>query len=86
MGKYSEYFNKEKIKEIMNEMECPSNCRCCKKDFRDIKFHKPFEGWDIFKCQHENPRTCSYSSHYGYCHICKCPLLNYIDICRELED
>ena len=85
MGRYLEQLSKEEIAKFMNGMECPFNFRCCKKDFSDIKFNRPFEGWNAFKCQYENPRTCPYSSHYGYCHICKCPLFNYIDISRELE-
>ena len=86
MGRYLEQLSKEEISEIMNGMECPFNFRCCKKDFRDIKFNKPFEGWDIFKCMRKNPKECLFSYPYGYCHICKCPLLNHIDIVKKLDE
>lgn len=78
------YSDKE-IAEIMNGEECQYNFKCLKGGLENIKFDRPFEGWHIFKCQFEEPQACPYSEPRGYCHICKCPLLQHIDICRELE-
>ena len=86
MGRYLGQINEEEITEIMKDMKCRFKFRCLKKSFQNIKFNKPFEGCDIFKCQYEKPQRCSYSYHYGYCYICKCPMLNHIDIVIKLEN
>ena len=86
MGRYLEQIEKERIEEIMNGMGCQKDFRCLKEGLENIKFDRPFEGWNIFKCMRENPRECPFSHSYGYCHICKCPLLNHIDIVRKLEN
>ena len=86
MGSYLEQINKEGIREIMNGMECPKDFSCLKEELENIKFSRPFEGQNIFKCLYEKAQACPYSKSSGYCYICKCPLLNHIDnICRELE-
>jgi len=86
MGEQIDNYSDKEIAEIMNGEECQYNFKCLKEGLENIKFDRPFEGWDIFKCTRKNPRECPFSYPYGYCHICKCPLLNHIDIVKKLEE
>jgi len=85
MGRQIYGYSEEQITEIMKGQNCQYDFRCLKEGLENIKFNRPFEGRNIFECQCEKPQACPYAHSYGYCYICKCPLLNHIDISRQLE-
>jgi len=69
---------REKIKEIIGEIQCPREFCCL-----DVGFDKSCKVKDVgleqyLECLEETPHHCQFSVSYGSKHYCSCPLRVYM--------
>jgi hypothetical protein len=74
---------KNKIKEIIGELNCPKNFSCTKHEFKHLCKGKDI-GLDSFlECQEKDTSNCVFSVSYGQSRYCSCPLRVYL--AKKLE-
>jgi hypothetical protein len=72
----------DKIREIIDDLQCPKDFECYKQRFEGICQVKDVGLDSIVECIETSPNgcgnTCSFHISYGHSHYCKCPLRVYI--------
>jgi len=68
----------KQIKEIIGDLKCPKDFRCCKPG-KDGLCKAADIGCDTYiKCLEDNPQSCKFALPFGYSWNCNCPLRIYI--------
>ena len=69
---------KKELEEIIGEMECPKDFKCCESGFENLCRAKDI-GVELFlECLEETPQNCKFSVMIGRSYLCQCPLRYYI--------
>ena len=70
--------HKNKIEEIMGEIQCPKNFNCIKSGLEVLCKAKDLGLENYLKCLESNPNDCKFALPFGYNHFCQCPLRVYL--------
>jgi hypothetical protein len=74
---------KNKLEEIIDDLECPEDFKCYKSNFNDLCEMEDL-GMDSFVlCLDKKSKWCTFSISFGDSKYCKCPLRVYI--AKELK-
>jgi hypothetical protein len=66
------------IEEIISEMKCAKNFRCCEDNFANVCKAKDIGASFFLECLEEKPQQCQFSLPFGNAYFCQCPLRVYI--------
>jgi hypothetical protein len=73
---------RKEIEEIIGQLKCPKDFRCCKSGFHTLCKAKGIGLESFLQCLEENPRDCKFSikvsAAFSKIHLCQCPLRVYI--------
>jgi hypothetical protein len=69
----------EKLKDIINGMECPKDFICYETGFQDLCKAKKVGIESYLKCLEKDPELCKFSISFGEIHFCSCPLRVYVN-------
>ncbi len=70
---------REKLKEIMEQMECHKDFQCSRNGFERLCKARDFGVGNFLYCLEENPMTCNFAISFGFTYICRCPLRVFIE-------
>ena len=73
MGKH-----KQRIEEIISEMNCPRNFICFKSGFKNLGKAEDINMESFVKCLEINAWECEFSFAFASYYLCKCPLRVYV--------
>ena len=69
---------REKIQEIIGNMNCPMDFKCAESGFNELCKVKKYGIEDLLECLESNPSECKFALNFGNTYFCKCPLRVYI--------
>jgi len=74
--------HKDRIEEILGQMQCPKGFKCAVSGFNDLCKAKDFGNEQYLECLERTTPPCPFALVYDYMldetHFCKCPLRVYI--------
>lgn len=74
--------DRDKIKELLGKIECPSDFKCAASGFRYMCEAKNNEARCEILCLADDPEQCVFSEPFGDDFRCECPLRRYV--CEKL--
>ncbi|MFC1821470.1 hypothetical protein ACFL9T_02105 [Thermodesulfobacteriota bacterium] len=70
--------DREKIEQIMGEMQCPKNFKCAESGFENVCKANDSGMDDFLLCLEKDPTACKFVVPYGTSNYCRCPLRVYL--------
>ncbi len=67
---------KKELEEIIGEMKCPKDCKCCESGFEALCKARDVGAESFLECIEENPLGCPFL--VPHTSLCECPLRVYI--------
>jgi hypothetical protein len=74
--------NKKELEEIVGQMQCPKDCKCCESGLEALCKARDVGAESFLECMEEHSERCPFSVSLGVESLCQCPLRVYI--CRKL--
>ena len=69
---------RQKIEEIMRQMDCPKNFKCIETGFEQLCKARDTYLENYLDCLDGNPKLCDFALSFGYSYFCHCPLRVFI--------
>jgi hypothetical protein len=70
--------DREKIIEILGQMQCPRDFRCAESGFECLCSAKDFGLESYLECLERDPWSCKFALSFGGAYLCRCPLRVYL--------
>ncbi|HEX9023667.1 MAG TPA: hypothetical protein VF799_07495 [Geobacteraceae bacterium] len=70
---------RQKLEEIIEQMECPKNFLCAKNGFEHLCKARDFGVRGFLYCLEDTPQQCPFAIPFGFIHICRCPLRVFVE-------
>jgi len=70
--------HKSQIREIITNIECPNDFKCCKADLENLCKADAVAGVKPIECSDPAVQQCEFATYFGSGVLCKCPLRSYI--------
>ena len=69
---------RQKIEEIIGQMQCPKDFKCAKNGFERLCKARDFGLDGYLECLEDNPTQCKFALSFGQTYFCLCPLRVFI--------
>ncbi len=70
--------HKDRIREIITNIECPNDFKCCKAGLENLCKADTVAGVKPIECSDQAAQQCDFTTSSGFAVLCKCPLRSYI--------
>jgi hypothetical protein len=70
--------HEKKLKEIIGDIKCPKDFKCCKQGFKNLCKAGDIGPGGTIKCLEKRAYDCSFTTLYNGVFYCTCPLRVYI--------